>query len=147
MSRIGSVKKWGVRRKRGDSTAPTDANGTYDRRRFFLGLIFFYNLESFIEREPISSVSKLDPRRRRRGDSTTPADIILTGRCLVLFFFSTPLFKRFTLSPYGMDTNDRTNDEIVALECWTSCFDSLYIFYPCLFLGIDPSLFHVNSYI
>ena len=35
LSRIGSVKKWGVRRKRGDSTAPTDANGTYDRRHFF----------------------------------------------------------------------------------------------------------------
>jgi serine/arginine repetitive matrix protein 2 len=32
LSRIGSVKKWGVRRKRGDSTAPTDANGMYDRR-------------------------------------------------------------------------------------------------------------------
>ena len=30
LSRIGSVKKWGVRRKRGDSTAPTDANGMYD---------------------------------------------------------------------------------------------------------------------
>jgi hypothetical protein len=29
LSRIGSVKKWGVRRKRGDSTAPTDANGMY----------------------------------------------------------------------------------------------------------------------
>jgi hypothetical protein len=30
LSRIGSVKKWGVRRKRGDSTAPTDANGLYE---------------------------------------------------------------------------------------------------------------------
>jgi hypothetical protein len=28
LSHIGSVKKWGVRRKRGDSTAPTDAKGT-----------------------------------------------------------------------------------------------------------------------
>ena len=35
LSRIGSVKKWGVRRKRGDSTAPTDANGTYDNRTRF----------------------------------------------------------------------------------------------------------------
>ena len=35
LSRIGSVKKWGVRRKRGDSTVPSDANGTYDRRRVF----------------------------------------------------------------------------------------------------------------
>ena len=36
LSRIGSVKKWGVRRKRGDSsTAPTDANGLYDIRTHF----------------------------------------------------------------------------------------------------------------
>ena len=35
LSRIGSVKKWGVRRKRGDSTAPTDANGLYDSRTRF----------------------------------------------------------------------------------------------------------------
>ena len=35
LSRIGSVKKWGVRRKRGDSTAPTDANGMYDSRTCF----------------------------------------------------------------------------------------------------------------
>jgi hypothetical protein len=32
LSRIGSVKKWGVRRKRGDSTTKTDAHGMYDRR-------------------------------------------------------------------------------------------------------------------
>ena len=36
LSRIGSVKKWNVRRKRGDSTTPTDASGTYDRRTRFL---------------------------------------------------------------------------------------------------------------
>jgi hypothetical protein len=36
LSRIGSAKKWGTRRKRGDSTAPTDTNGMYDRMtRFF----------------------------------------------------------------------------------------------------------------
>ena len=35
LNRIGSVKKWGVRRKRGDSTAPTGANGMYDRGRVF----------------------------------------------------------------------------------------------------------------
>ena len=36
LSRIGSVKKWGVRRRRGDSTAPTDTNGMYNSRtRFF----------------------------------------------------------------------------------------------------------------
>ena len=35
LSRIGSVKKWGIRRKRGESIAPTDANGMYDGRRVF----------------------------------------------------------------------------------------------------------------
>ena len=35
LSRIGSVKKWGVRRKRGESTAPTDANGMYEKDAFF----------------------------------------------------------------------------------------------------------------
>ena len=34
LSRIGSVKKWGVRRKRGDST-PSDAKGTYERTTHF----------------------------------------------------------------------------------------------------------------
>ena len=32
LSRIGSVKEWGVRK---DSTAPTDAKGTYDRTTRF----------------------------------------------------------------------------------------------------------------
>jgi hypothetical protein len=36
LSRIGSVKKWGVKRRRGDSTAPTDANGMYDKTCFYL---------------------------------------------------------------------------------------------------------------
>ena len=72
LSRIGSVKKWSVRRKRGDSTSPTDANGMYGSRTlfFFFDLIFFYNSESFVEREPISSVSKWDPRRMRRNSTT-----------------------------------------------------------------------------
>ena len=35
LSRIGSVKKWGVRRKRGDSTAPTDTNGSYNNSTRF----------------------------------------------------------------------------------------------------------------
>ena len=35
LSRISSVKKWSVRRKRRDSTAPTDANGMYDSRTLF----------------------------------------------------------------------------------------------------------------
>ena len=34
LSRIGSVKKWGVRR-RGDSTTPTNASGMYDSRTCF----------------------------------------------------------------------------------------------------------------
>ena len=37
LNRIGSLKKWGVRRKKEDSTAPnTDTNGMYDRTRFTL---------------------------------------------------------------------------------------------------------------
>jgi hypothetical protein len=47
----------------------------------------FRNSESVIEREPISNVSKWDPRRRKRGDSTAPADTIPTGRCLIPLFF------------------------------------------------------------
>ena len=46
LSRIGSVKKWGVRRKRGDSTTPSDAKGTYDRTTRFS---FTYTLLRFRE--------------------------------------------------------------------------------------------------
>ena len=35
LSRTGSFKKWGVRRKRGDSTAPADANGMYNSNMHF----------------------------------------------------------------------------------------------------------------
>jgi hypothetical protein len=45
--------------------------------------------------EPISNISKWDPRRRKRGDSTTPADTNLTGRCLVRL-----------LSSYGNETDE-----------------------------------------
>ena len=56
------------------------------QRRIFLLLILFYVSENFIEREPISDASKWDPGRRKRGDSTTPADTIPPGWRLVPFF-------------------------------------------------------------
>jgi len=48
LSRIGSVKKWGVRRKRGDSTTPADTTAMPDgmymmRRRDFHSHLFFHH--------------------------------------------------------------------------------------------------------
>jgi hypothetical protein len=56
---------------------------------------WFENPESFIEHEPIFNISKWDPRRRKRGDSTTPADTILTA--LPFFPFSFEEAVGFTL--------------------------------------------------
>jgi hypothetical protein len=69
---------------------------------------WFENPEYFIEHEPISNISIWDPRRRKRGDSTTPADTILTGRCLVRFlFFPFLLTKQWGLiSSYGNETDE-----------------------------------------
>ena len=86
LSRIGSVKKWGARRKRGESTTPTDANGTYDSRTRLSPTYTHSDLESPVERDPVSNIRKWDPRRRRRGDSTTPVDTVPTGWCLLPFF-------------------------------------------------------------
>ena len=89
-------------------------------RRVFLLLILFYVSENFIEREPISDTSKWDPGRRKRGDSTTPADTIPAGWCLVPFL---PLFARkkqvYSLS-YGIVTDDSIDDKILDLKCWIS---------------------------
>ena len=73
--------------------------------RVFLRLILFDNSESFIKREPISNVSEWDPRRRKRGDSTTPADTISKGRCFFFLFFKRS--RGLYSLPYGYETDDK----------------------------------------
>ena len=57
LNRIGSVKKWGARRKRGDSTAPTDTKGTFDKTTRFS----FTNYSFIFQSLPSSASLSLMP--------------------------------------------------------------------------------------
>ena len=125
LSRIGSVKKWGVRRKRGDSTAPADANGTYDRRTRFSSLIIFTIQRLSSSASPF--LTSVNGTRKGEREATVQHLLIPFRQVGIYFLSFFPFLRKKHTETRPMTRSLNRSVELFLLTCFIYCLSfSLY---------------------